>query len=93
MNLVWTRSALVDLEEARAFVAEDEPVAATRLARRILEVADRLASVPGIGRRGRVANTREIAVPGTPYLLVYRVFAEQIQVLRVPDGRRAWPQE
>jgi toxin ParE1/3/4 len=93
MNLVWTRSALGDLEETRGYVAEDDPAAAARLAGRILAVADRLVNAPALGRHGRVAGTREMAVPGTPYLLVYRLFADQIQVLRVLHGRRASPEE
>lgn len=93
MNLVWTRSALGDLEEARAYVAEDDTAAAARLAGRILEVADRLVRAPTLGRRRRVAGTRELAVPGTPYLLVYRSLADRIQVLRVLHGRRTWPEE
>lgn len=92
MRLVWMQSAVGDLREARAYVADDDASAAARLAAQILEVAEALVTTPSLGRRGRVTGTREIAVPGTPYLLVYRLVADGIQVLRVLHGRRSWPQ-
>jgi toxin ParE1/3/4 len=36
------------------------------------------ARMPNAGRIGRVAGTREITVPGTPYLVAYRVLEDMI---------------
>lgn len=91
MNLVWTHSALGDLEHARDYVAQEDPSAAARLARRVIEVAALLRETPAIGRRGRVPGTREMAVTRTPYVLVYRLGEDAVEILRVLHGRRAWP--
>jgi addiction module RelE/StbE family toxin len=52
----------------------------------------RLVDHPQSGRPGRVEGTRELVVPGTPYVIVYRVEADQIiVVLRVLHGAQRWP--
>jgi len=43
-----------------------------------------------MGRAGRRSGTRELPVPGTPYLLVYRVKRESVQMLAVLHGARDW---
>ncbi len=49
-----------------------------------------LAEHPELGRVGRVGGTRELVVTGTPYLLVYRIRGDELQILRVLHGRRQW---
>ena len=91
MRLVWFRSAILDLEAARAHIATDDPDAARRVATRILDATGRLSEHPAIGRPGRVPGTRELVVPRTPYLIPYRVRDNVIEILRVFHARRRWP--
>jgi toxin ParE1/3/4 len=93
VRLVWTREAVRDLVEAREYVAKDNPSAAASLASRILLAARKLADHPEMGRRGRLAGTRELVIAGTPYLIPYRVQADRIELLRVLHGRRRYPME
>ena len=37
------------------------------------------------------ANTRELVVAGTPYIVIYRVGRERIDILRVVHGAQRWP--
>ena len=37
---------------------------------------------PHMGRPGRVAGIRELIVPGTPYVLPYRVRGERLELIR-----------
>ncbi len=46
---------------------------------------------PGLGRTGRVENTKELVLTGTNYILPYRVVKEQIQILAVFHTSREWP--
>ncbi|WP_296900229.1 type II toxin-antitoxin system RelE/ParE family toxin [Thiohalocapsa sp.] len=45
-----------------------------------------------MGRPGRVLDTRELMVTGTPYLVPYTVSDNEIVILRVLHGAQQWPQ-
>jgi toxin ParE1/3/4 len=79
------------LEDVRERIAEDNPAAATRLVERIQTTVERLRDFPALGRPGRVSGTRELVIPGTSYIVPYRVAEEQIQILALIHGARRWP--
>lgn len=66
-------------------------MAADIIAQRILSAAESLAESPYIGRPGRIADTRERVVLGTPYVIVYRV-TDQVEIQGVFHGRQRWPE-
>lgn len=88
LTVRWSLLAIDDLAEIRAHVAQDKPEAAARLARRIIEAADRIVVLPNSGRVGRAKGTRELFVAGSPYFLVYRVNELVVEILRVWHGKR-----
>jgi toxin ParE1/3/4 len=92
MNIAWSPEAIEDLVSLRAYIAEDNPVAARRVVRHIIQSVERLLpDNPQIGRAERVPGTRELVVPKTPYVVPYQVRRTTIQVLRVYHGARRWP--
>lgn len=91
MQVKWTRKALDNLDSAVAFIAEDNPTAASDVASRILKAARRLSDQPGMGRPGRVAGTRELIIPGLPYILPYTEQVGTIFILRVMHTAMRWP--
>lgn len=91
MQIKWHRKARQDLRDVRAYIVEDNPQAAAQVAARILRAVERLPDNPGIGRHGRVMDTRELVIAGTPYLVPYRVMGDVIVILRVLHGARQWP--
>jgi toxin ParE1/3/4 len=93
MTIVWSPEAIDDLRALRAFIAEDNPVAAQSVAGNIIRhVEELLPRAPQMGRAGRVPGTRELVIPGIPYIVPYRVRDNVIQVLRVYHAARRWPQ-
>jgi plasmid stabilization system protein ParE len=44
---------------------------------------EQLRDFPAMGRPGRVAGTRELVIPGKPYVVPYRVKESVIEILRV----------
>jgi plasmid stabilization system protein ParE len=56
----------------------------------VWDAAKRLCDKPDIGRQGHVQGTREWPVSQTPYLIVYRVKNDAVEILRVWHGRRNW---
>ncbi len=91
MRTLWLPRAVDDLKELRAFIAQEKPIAAQEVAARVLEAVDQLATLPNIGRPGRVAGTRELVVRNTPYVIPYRIRDEAIEILRVYHSARRWP--
>jgi toxin ParE1/3/4 len=92
MNIIWSPEAIQDLISLRAYIAEESPTSARRVALRILhDVEDLLPENPHMGRPGRVPGTRELVIPQTPYMVPYRIQHNAIQILRVYHGSRRWP--
>lgn len=77
----------------RAYIAENNPQAAATVARSILRAVERLPDNPAIGRPGRVMDTRELVIAGTPYIVLYRVMGDVIVILRVLHEVRKWPDQ
>jgi toxin ParE1/3/4 len=92
VRLRWTPLAAGQLESAHEYVARDNPSAADETIERILLAVEVLERHPQIGRKGRVPRTRELVVTGTPFLVAYRVKADQIEILAVLHGARRWPE-
>lgn len=57
---------------------------------RVRAAADSLVKHPGMGRPGRVPFTRELVIPGTPFLVIYRVRTD-VEIIRVLHGAQSWP--
>ena len=91
MRLAWTESALGDLRALRDYIAEHDPEAAGKVALAIHDGVERLTDFPASGRPGRLPNTRELVIPATRYLVIYRVKDETLEVLRVLHSARRWP--
>jgi toxin ParE1/3/4 len=92
VKLRWTLPAVDHLQEIFEYIAADSPDAAIRTVERIRNAIRQTARMPYAGRVGRVAGTREIVVPGTSYLVAYRVLQDAIHVLAVLHGARNWPE-
>ena len=89
----WTRTALRNLDDEAAYIARDAPSAAAGIVARVFEAVDNLSSHPSMGRAGRVPGTRELIVPGTPYIVPYRVRDNALEILRVFHASRQWPED
>lgn len=90
LRVEWTRSALRDLEQAQDYIAQDNPTAAREIAQRVADAAKGLTDHPKLGRDGHVSGTRERPVDRTPYLIVYRIRGQVIEILRLWHGRQDW---
>lgn len=91
MTIVWSPRAIEHLAHLRAYIARDNPKAANRIAGALLEAVERLAELPNLGRPGRVAGTRELVVPGTWYIISYRLRADRLEIIAVFHARQKWP--
>lgn len=83
MRLRWRASAVSDLARIRDHIAEHNPAAARRVVGRVLRSVDRLEAFPKSGRLGQVPGTREIVVTGLPYIVVYLVDDDDVDIVAV----------
>ena len=91
MRVVWSLTADRNLDAIWEYIAQDSLDAADRIADLLKSSAKLLADHPNIGRRGRTNQTRERPVPGTPYILIYRVSRNHVEIVRVLHGAQDWP--
>ncbi|HEV8146672.1 MAG TPA: type II toxin-antitoxin system RelE/ParE family toxin [Bryobacteraceae bacterium] len=89
MTVRWTVSGLGDLESLHAFIEADNRDAAADTVDRIVELIDRLPRHPELGRKGRVAGTREVILP--PFVTAYRQTRAAIEILGIIHSARRWP--
>lgn len=73
------------------YIAERNPMAAVRLGDAIDAAVRRLSEYPEMAPRGRVDGTRELLVMGTPYIVIYRVEASGVVILRLLHDSQRWP--
>jgi toxin ParE1/3/4 len=93
MRIIWSPQAIDDLAALRAYIAEDDPEAARRIALHIIDTVEtHLTERPQMGRRGRVPGTRELVIAKTPFIVPYRVETGTLQILRVYHAARRWPE-
>jgi toxin ParE1/3/4 len=88
LKVKWTRLALADFASAQSYIAAENPQAAAEIARRIRASVLKLVQFPYIGRPGDDLMTREWRVQRTPYLVVYRLSGEVIEITRVWHDKR-----
>ena len=93
MTIVWSARAVGHLERLRAHIARDRPGAAAQVAATSLGTVELLGDHPGLGRPGRLPGTRELVVPGTPYLIAYRVRGDRLEILACLHGRQRWSKD
>ncbi|NCA72442.1 MAG: type II toxin-antitoxin system RelE/ParE family toxin [Sphingobacteriia bacterium] len=92
MRIVFSPQARDDLRDIFLYIEDDNPDAARAVLKRIRSRLTDLADGPHLGRPGRVPGTRELAIPGTPYIVPYQVSSDELQILRVYHGARQWPE-
>ena len=93
MEIRWLNDALADVTEIHRYIAVDNPGAAARIVERIQSAVRRLGDLPHGGRPGRWRGTRELVIPGTPYIVPYRVKGDLVEILRIFHGARRWPDD
>jgi toxin ParE1/3/4 len=93
VKLVWSPYALSDRDAIFSYIEADNPRAAVHVDEQIAAAVQRLIEFPESGRPGRVAGTRELVVPRTPYIAAYVVMPEMVRILRVLHGAQIWPDD
>lgn len=92
MRICWTRPAADDLTQICDYIEKHgSGAAARRVALSICQRVGTLAEFPELGRTGRRPDTRELVFTDLPYLAIYRIGRDEIEILRILHGAQQWP--
>ena len=83
MNVRFKARALRHIEKIHEFISAHDPAAAKRTVQRIEHSIGRLAFLPLSARPGIVEGTRILVVPGLPYVVIYRVGDDTIDIIAI----------
>jgi toxin ParE1/3/4 len=83
MRIRWTPAAVADLEHIGNYLKDLHSHYRQPTIRKLYETIRSLKESPHRGRAGREEGTRELLFPPLPYIAVYRVKENSIEVLRI----------
>jgi addiction module RelE/StbE family toxin len=83
MRIRWTPAAAADLRRISDYLADRYPHYRQPTMRKLYEAIRSLKALPNRGRPGREYGTREILFPPLPYIAVYRVKEQTVEVVRI----------
>ncbi|MDL2355346.1 MAG: type II toxin-antitoxin system RelE/ParE family toxin [Pseudomonadota bacterium] len=86
----WKRQAINDIVRIGSYISLSSPVNADKLITRLQAKIAALATYPNLGHIGRQPGTRELVAPGH-YIVIYRVTAVRVEIIRIKHTARAWP--
>lgn len=93
MRVVWSEQAHQEWTAQYRFYFARNPEAARRMRTAVQRRTAWLKQHPRGGRPGHLEGTRELVIPGTPWLIVYQENAVQVEILHFYHGRQNWQQE
>ncbi len=82
MKIVWRSRAELELARQLTHLAAENPFASERMRDRIEQRVVALIQFPDTGRPSRRSGVRELVISGTPYIAVYRVRGDFIEIIR-----------
>ena len=74
------------------WIARDNPEAAQRVARTIYDGCASLKDFPNLGRASRrMSGRRELTFAPLPYIVVYQVTPNAVEISRIFHAAQDWP--
>jgi toxin ParE1/3/4 len=92
MEVRWSLLAAKDLERICERIERDNPEAARKIAKTIYHGCGKLGDFPSMGRASRrMSGRRELPFAPLPYLVVYQVKRDAVEISRIFHGAQDWP--
>jgi addiction module RelE/StbE family toxin len=88
-KVIWSRRAIVDLEQIGDYIARDSVQYANRVAERMIAAIERVAAFPQMGRVVPESNDPELReVIVYSYRLIYHARTDLVEVVTIIHGAR-----
>lgn len=92
MQVRWTQPAVADLTGIFDYLSEHQSSElAERVIRTVVEAAESLRAFPKKGRLGRELDTRELVMQRYPYIVIYTLKPDALEILTVLHTSRKFP--
>jgi len=91
VKLILSEVFREELRDEFLYIRKKNPAAAGVVRDRIIAAIQRLKSYPESGRAWRLAGSRELVIPGLPYIVVYKVATEAVIVASLLHSAREVP--
>ncbi len=89
MELRLTTPALRDIAAILEYIHSESPAGAQHVCQRFAQTFRYLQTFPKSGRlTERDDNTRRVVVPGIPFIVIYRIESEVLEILRIRHTSR-----
>ncbi len=88
-QVIWTESAILDLNAIAEYIALDKPNAAAKLVQKIFSSTDRLEQFPESGRNPpELKESRYLELIVNPCRIFYRTEGDKVYILYVMRSER-----
>ncbi len=91
MEIRWSPQAADDLERIAQRILRDNPAAAREVVEALYNGITNLKTFPNRGRTGRIEGSRELVFPSLPYIVVYRLKDQAVEIARIYHAAQDWP--
>ncbi len=83
MRVSFSKASQIDIQSIFDYILPENPAAARRVVTAIESATTRLEEFPLSGRTGAVEGTRELVITQLPYIVVYRVRQDFVEIVAV----------
>jgi addiction module RelE/StbE family toxin len=91
VKLILSEAFREELREEFLYLRKKNPAAARVVRDRIIAAIQRLKNYPESGRAWRIPCSRELVIPGLPYIVIYTVSPEAVIVVSLLHSSREVP--
>ena len=91
MQIRWSPEAADDLAQIGRRIQKENPGAAREVVLELYWGIANLRVFPRRARTGRIEGTRELVFAPLPYIAVYRIKDEVIEIARIYHAAQDWP--
>src|SRR2546422_6539618 len=91
MKIGWSRQAAEALERIAQRIRRDNPAAAREVVETLYNGITNLKTFPNRGRTGRIEGSRELVFPSLPYIVVYRLKDQAVEIARIYHAAQDLP--
>jgi toxin ParE1/3/4 len=88
VDVTWTKRSLIHLEAELAYYGQINSQLAKELSIIIKNSISKIQNMPGIGQAGKKIGSRELILQTFPYIIVYRVRDNILEILSIVHQKR-----